>query len=461
MECMMKIDFSNFNIMDNCFNKEKDALRFLDKDHTDFFSKICEVILLETGSRKATETWQLCQLNHLLKHAAEKSPFWKNRLTNVELNSLEDLKQLPIQTRQDVKEQVSKDGCLLPPEEGIFTHHTSGSSGVPIKFYYAKANEKLNQYRIFARYIIGDFDLKNNSTRLHAASYMEDPGFSVKYAEVATKYGFISTGPRRIISYSNPDLKKFRECIGSEKIGYLIVNPYMMDTLRTQVYPIEDMVKDGLNAWTPIGGTASDEAKKECRDLGVRITGNYSSEEIGLIGYECNECPDHYHVSMSNVIVESIPEDDLQMGDSKLGRLLITKMSSHATPFIRYDIGDIGELLHKCPCGHDGPTIRNLHGRTKNLVRKPDGSIWPFLVQVKNHTFISNYKEYRFIQTDLNTIRIQIGGINSISEEEVKQWAGVVYDQVGKNTFNIEIELLDNIDWGGSKKKIPFKSLVI
>ena len=115
----------------------------------------------------------------------------------------------------------------------------------------------------------------------------------------------------------------------------------------------------------------------------------------------------------------------------------------------------------ECPCGHKGPTIKNLYGRAKSLVRKKDGSIFPFLVQVKNHPFITNYKEYRFIQTDLNTIRIQIGGISSITEEEVEQWAGVVYDQVGKGQFEIEIELVDQIDWGGSKKKIPFKSLVI
>jgi hypothetical protein len=48
-----------------------------------------------------------------------------------------------------------------------------------------------------------------------------------------------------------------------------------------------------------------------------------------------------------------------------------------------------------------------------------------------------------------------------ISKEEVERWAGIVYDQVGKDAFNIEIELLDHIDWGGSTKKIPFKSLVI
>jgi phenylacetate-coenzyme A ligase PaaK-like adenylate-forming protein len=456
----MKIDFANFNIQDDCFNKENIGLRFLDKDHSEFFSKVCEVMLLETASRRATEIWQICQLNHLLKHAVEKSPFWRDRLSTTNLNSLEDLSKIPIQTREDVKTQVSQDGCLLPAEEGIYTHHTSGSSGIPIKFHYARANEMLNHYRMFARYILGNFDLTDSTTRLFASSYIDPPGFLIDYGEGAGKHGFLTTGPRRVIAYSNPELREFRKAISSEKIGYLIVNPYMMDTLRTQIYPIEDMVKDGLTAWTPIGGSGSEEAKKECKEHGVRITGNYSSEEIGLIGYECNENPDHYHVSTSNVIVECIPEEDLKMGDSQLGRLLITKMSSHATPFIRYDIGDIGELLHKCPCGHDGPTIRNLHGRTKNLVRKADGSIWPFLVQIKNHTFISNYKEFRFIQTTYDTIRIQIGGINSISEEEVKLWSNVVYDQLGFD-FKIEIELLDNIDWHGSKKKIPFKSLVI
>lgn len=457
----MKLDFSKIPLKDDVFNKENDV-GILDPEYKDFFHNIMEMVLFESAPKSAREKWQLNQLNHLIKHVKTKSEFWRQRIKKDQLTSLEELKEIPILERKDLKVQVESEGALVDPNEYQLTeHYTSGSSGVPIKFYYADVNERLNSLRSFSRSFVGNFDLKQNTTQLFAASGVEYPGFSTQESEGIGKMGFLATGIKRVISYNNPCLKSLKQEMKQKPIGHLIANPYIMETLL-QVYSPEEMRDDGLTMWSPIGGAAPEYIRKYFEDIGVRTVSTYASEEISMIGYECNEHKGHLHISTSNVIVECIPEDDLNYGnESKLGRILVTKMSSHATPFIRYDIGDIGELLEECPCGHKGPTIKNLHGRAKSLVRRKDGSIFPFLVQVKNHPFISNYKEYRFIQTDLNTIRIQIGGISSITEEEVKQWAGVVYDQVGKDEFEIEIELLDHIDWGGSKKKIPFKSMVI
>lgn len=460
MECKMKIDFSKIPVKDDVFNKENDV-GILNLEYKEFVQNIMEMILFESASKSAKEKWQLNQLNHLINHVKTKSEFWRQRIKKDQLTSLEELKEIPILERKDLKVQVESEGCLLDPNEYQITeHYTSGSSGVPIKFYYADVNDRLNTIRSFSRSLLGNFNLKENTTQLFAASGVEYPGFSTRETAGIGR-NFLNIGIRRVISYNNPDLKLLKQEMGKESIGHLIANPYIMETLL-QVYSPEEMRDDGLTMWSPIGGAAPEYIRKYFEDVGVRTVSTYASEEISMIGYECNEHKNHLHVCASNVIVECIPEDDLNYGnESKLGRILITKMSSRATPFIRYDIGDIGELLEECPCGHKGPTIKNLHGRAKSLVRRKDGSIFPFLVQVKNHPFIANYKEYRFIQTDLNTIRIQIGGISSITDEEVKQWAGVVYDQVGKDEFQIEIELLDQIDWGGSKKKIPFKSMVI
>lgn len=457
----MNIDFSKFNINHDCFNKENDFLElgnsYLDPNYSNHFHKVCEIILLETSSRKAREIWQLQHLNNLLKHASTKSFFWRKRLPSTHLLSLDELKNLPILTREDVRIQVSQDGCLIP--EGAL-HYTSGSSGIPIKFYCNNSDAWQNVYRTYVRHIIGKFNLNDNQTLLKSVSNIPYPGFQIVDRLNNILYGLTNSGLRRVIKYSNPDILEFKKMISSEKIGHLGVNPYMMDTL-VQKYPIEEMKKDGLTMWIPVGGNPSEDTKKDCKQHGIRIAGSYSSEEIGMIGYECNEYEEHYHVSGSNVIVECVNDENLEVKNTKLGRLLITRINSKSTPFIRYDIGDIGELLYKCPCGHDGQTIRNLYGRRKNLVKRLDGTIWPFLIQIKNHKFMTDYKEFRLIQTEIDTIRIQIGGVNSLSKEEIDNWAGVVYDQMGRDGINIEIELLDQIDWGESTKKVPFKSLVI
>jgi phenylacetate-CoA ligase len=456
----MLIDFSNFRIQKDCFNTEELGLDLLKKDSSIFFSKICELLLLENCSKEARETWQLNQLNHSLQYVRKNSLFWGDRIPNNPLQNLEELKNIPIQTRQDVKKQVESEGCLIESEKAD-VHYTSGSSSVPLKFFVPHQEMYFNIYRLFMRYMISNIDISENFTSLYASSYLSHPGFIASCGEGEGRNGFLSTGFRKVIKYSNPDIKLFKQELSSHKIGHLTVNPYMLETLHEKIYSLDEMKLNGLTSCKMVGGKISKTLREKCNDLGVKIISEYASEEIGMIGYECNSCEDHYHVTGSNVIVECIPEENLKLKNDKLGRLLITKINCKATPFIRYDIGDIGELLEECPCGHKGPTIKNLYGRAKSLARKKDGSITPFLIQVKNHPFIADYKEYRIIQTDLNTIRIQISGISSISEEEVKQWAGIVYDQLGKDGINIEIELLDEIDWGGSKKKIPFKSLVI
>lgn len=454
----MKMDFY-LEIQDDPYNKN--FFSFLNPQHKQFLADILEFLIIEKASRKALENWQLAQLNNLFDYAKERSEFWRNRLPDHKITSYEDLKSIPLLTRENIKQQVESEGCLAKEgEEGkIGVHHTSGSSGVAIKFFHTEKNREYDTIRSITRQIMGNLETHRNQVRLFASSYIEFPGFKTQINEGLGIHGFMNTGKRRFISYSNPDMKLFIEEIRKEEIGYMIVNPYMMQTLL-QYYSAEEMKRDGLYCWIPIGGACPKDIREELNKHDIKIMCNYSSEELGFIGYECNENPDHYHVTTSNVFVETDGEE-LILDGNKVKKLVITKLFGTATPFIRYDIGDLGELLDKCPCGHDGPTIRNLHGRSKCLVKRKDGSIYPFLIQVKNHTFMSNYKEYRFIQTDLNTIRIQIGGIDTISEEEVKQWAGVVYDQVGKDEFQIEIELLDQIDWGGSKKKIPFKSLVI
>jgi phenylacetate-coenzyme A ligase PaaK-like adenylate-forming protein len=449
------IDFSKFNIKDDFFTQSQSNLNL------NTFNRICEIILLETSSRKAREEWQLNKLNNLLKYVYDKSVFWQGRLSTSHFQCLEELKNLPIQTREDVRTQVSMEGCLLNKLTGEYElRHTSGSSGSAISFYKDRSKIWECSCKDFSRLILSNLDLTDNFTKLLSISNLPSPGFQVMSEGYNLLNELCITGHRRLIPYSNPNLDEFIKAIRSEKIGNLYVNPYMMDTLR-QKYSIEEMKKDGMNAWIPVGGSVGEEAREECNRENIKIVCNYSSEEMDMIGYECNKYEEHYHVFASNVIIECVNDENLLVKDNKSGRLLITKLDSYPTPFIRYDIGDIGELLYKCPCGHDGQTIRNLHGRRKNLVKKLDGTIWPFLIQVKNHKFMADYKEFRFIQTKIDTIRIQIGGISSLSEDEANQWAGIVYDQLGKDGINIEIELLDQIDWGGSTKKIPFKSLVI
>ena len=199
----MIIDFSKIPNNDDCFNKENN-LDFLAKEHKDFFHIMMEIILIESASKISREKWQLNQLNHLIDYVKTNSEFWRQRIKKDKLSSLEELKEIPILERNDLKTQVDIEGCLLDHNQYVIVeHYSSGSSGVPIKFYNTEFNGKTNSIRSFAIRMANDFNLKDNTTILYASGGASYPGFSTWEDKREDKAGFLDTGIRRVISYNN------------------------------------------------------------------------------------------------------------------------------------------------------------------------------------------------------------------------------------------------------------------
>ena len=152
-------------------------------------------------------------------------------------------------------------------------------------------------------------------------------------------------------------------------------------------------------------------------DIPVRAT--YSSEEVGMIGTECESFPGNYHVATSNVIVEVGKDEHVKIGDKRLGRVLVTHLHSYATPFVRYDVGDVASLAERCSCGHDGPTLADFTAVQKTLLKHADDRVSTFYVANVRLRNITHFDEFRIRQTDLKTIVVELGGRQSLTPEEI------------------------------------------
>jgi len=153
--------------------------------------------------------------------------------------------------------------------------------------------------------------------------------------------------------------------------------------------------------WIPLAEAFDVTLRKQFVAAGIGLRANYSSEEVGPIGYECETYPGHYHVASSNVLVELASDGKERLDADTVTRVLVTHLHSYATPFIRYDIGDLASLKDACPCGHDGPTLSNVFGRTKGLIKRPDGSLTVFFVRGGELKRIADFDEYRIRQVSL------------------------------------------------------------
>src|SRR5262249_34029599 len=130
----MRLDFSGLPLKNRAFSQR--PMAFLDQEAKTFLSAVLDLAAIETGNRVACEFWQQRQLQNLLKHAVERSPLWQRRIGTRKIAGIR-LDDLPIQTRADVIEQVTKEGALARMNEAgaVSRHATSGSSGTPVQFF--------------------------------------------------------------------------------------------------------------------------------------------------------------------------------------------------------------------------------------------------------------------------------------------------------------------------------------
>jgi len=459
----MRLDFSELPLTNRAFSEK--PMTFIDQGPKTFLAEVIELAALETGNRTAREYWQQKQLQNLLQHAAQRSAFWQKRIGTRKISSI-NLSHLPMLTRSEVGQQAAAEGCLLSPDERIRTkkHSTSGSTGMPVQFFVSEMSPHYDAVRSIAQHFMEGRDPTLNRTRFRPepmVSKSSKNGFTVKKKDhwLGNIASQIRSGINKQIEYFRPNIDALCEELERDSIGYLIVQPRLIETMLQDIDPAF-FKRAGTAILMPMAEAVSPEVREAFSSVGIPVRASYSSEEVGTIGYECEKVPGSYHVATSNVIVEVIPDEPIRLMGRKVGRVLVTHLHSYATPFIRYDIGDVATLDKVCPCGHNGPAVSNIYGRAKALLKHADGRVSIFHVRGKEMTALAKFDEYRMRQTDINKIAVEIGGRDSLTPEETAAFIKLVKLHAG-DEFDVSVKAVAQIDWGPSIKRPGFRSEVL
>lgn len=456
----MRFDFSDMPIRQRAFSEK--PMTFCDPEPKNFLSAILDIAAIETGNPLAREHWQMAQLCNLIKHATERSTFWRQRIGARKLSGV-TLSSLPILERGTVVKQIVDEGPLLRPSDQIAVNSssTSGSSGIPVKFFASGMNARYNHVRSVAQYFLEGRDLKLNRVQIDYAPHLHKEGLKVTRSEawLGPLSSFFGCGANKVIEYFRPDMTRFREELERDSIGYLVTAQWTIDTLLQSI-DLFVLKRTGLRMWISVADAVDPRSREALTSKGVSVRSTYSAQEIGPIGFECEHIPGYYHVASSNVIVEVDSDQFYRLGPHRLGRVLVTHLHSYATPFIRYDIGDVASLAPECACGHLGPTLSNVYGRAKNLLKHRDGTISPFYLGASLIAKLPEFKDSRIRQTDIGTLVVEIGGRTDLNPNEQSTIMNLVKRQAG-NEFQVEVRAVPEIDWRGSAKRLGFYNEVL
>jgi len=402
--------------------------------------------------------WQLKAIDKVVSFSRTRSAFWRERTKNYICGDISTFTNIPILNRFDVRRQIEEEKSLVNPIQDnvpVFLHQTGGSSGNSLTFFVTANNSSFNDLRGFAQSVIESRDIsRDRMNSIIEKGNFGDIGFKViNQSNWGGHFQNFLTGKSIIFKmYSNFDSNKYIENLNGTGInGYFSSNPRSSRAIAGALASGAINLSN-LNMYCFVNrGDKINPIIKTClKECNIPLKSTYSCEEIGPIGFSCPLNSDLYHVASTNVMVE---------GEEMLGidaqRLIVTGLNSFATPFIRYDIGDVGQIKEGCDCGWRGQVISNLQGRRTRAVRLIDGSLRFCLLEATDfadlHLEDMRIRQYEYGKLDVEYVRTR-----NLSPKEKREVYSRIYESISAD-IDVNIDKLDQIHWGSAYKRHFFR----
>jgi phenylacetate-CoA ligase len=344
---------------------------------------------------------QESKLRALIAHAYDHVPYYHSLFQSMgvspkEIRTVDDLKHLPITTKEDLKaaglERILAKGISPTSCRRM---DTSGSSGKPFTVYLTSHEMRSRRILEFRSLLSIGFRPRDRLSvlgpeHLHPIRSHQRLGFyrsenisvflpmeaQVQHLEKMrpTIFWAYPTLLRALLHHTGDHLSR-------------IIRPRI---LITSAEPLDEITKQRVQAvWD------------------LERFNFYGAVEVGRIA---TECPSHegLHVNADHLILECL-NGNRPAEPGKPGTVVVTALNAPAMPFIRYRLGDISTPVAKqCSCGSPLPLIGPVQGREEEMIHLPSGKLLsPFGLQFILRPF-SRIDQFRFIQKSPEHLILQL-----------------------------------------------------
>lgn len=412
--------------------------------------------------RETIEAGQRAQLGMLARHFAAQSEPFRARLAAAGLsaNNLAEpggLQKLRPLSRRDAQTQFGdKTDQTLPDGHGPTAKvSTSGSTGVPVVVWKTALNQ-LDWLAMTVRYYRWsepDFTVRLAAIRALIKRNGQYPDWGTPLSNL------METGPMLALDIAT-DLDAQIDALLAFAPQSLIVYPSNLAAMMTRMEQRRVRLTD-LKRIRSVGEQLSPELRARVADeWKLPVFDCYSSEEIGYLALQCPG-GDGYHVMDETVLIEIVDDQGKPQRKGRPGRILVTDLRNHATPVIRYDIGDYAIGGGPCACGRGLSTLTRIMGRERNMIRNPDGTThWP-LTGYKDYRKIAPIVQYQMVQHRLDELEMRLVTERPLTENEEEALRRYLVEDKLKQPFRIRFTYFEGeLPKGARGKFEEFVSLI-
>ncbi len=298
------------------------------------------------------EAYQLQQLQQLVKLAYHSSPHYKSTFdrANVkpsDIKSLNDLKTLPIITKEELL-KYNKEIHTNIKFDKLFNANTSGSSGESLKFKREEKADSFNRASIFRGYSWYGVKPWERNGYFWGFNFSKSERFKTTILDrLQNRF--------RLFDYQEKSIKSFSKKLLSSVYlhGYSSMIYQTAKKINQNKYLKPQNLKMIKGTSEKIFNSYQAEVIKA---FGSKIISEYGAAETGIIAFECPH--GNMHINMEGVIVEEIDNE-----------IIVTNLQMKSFPIIRYKLGDYIKLSDKkCYCGMQHKTIDEITGRIGAII---------------------------------------------------------------------------------------------
>jgi putative adenylate-forming enzyme len=375
----------------------------------------CEMKAREGWSREQLREYQSRQLALLVRHACERSPFYRELYKGIDLEAPVRLQDLPIVSKKVLMENF--DRVVTDPKvdlASLYSHIDSIREDV----LYA------GQYRVLTT---------AGTSGFKGVFLYDDLTWSTLLAAVMRVGSFMGLSPLRPLRITaiggtspvhlsvrraeamNFGLHKVQRLVVTDPVEQLVAAMNSFQPHYIHAYPsiatllAEEQLEGRLNIQPEFLLTGAELVTERMRGTireawGITPFESYSSTE-GMLAAECG-CHRGLHIFEDLLIAEVVDAEYRPVPDGTPGaKILLTNFFQYSEPLIRYEISDMITIdPEPCACGRPFRLIKAISGRLDDVfyLEGLSGESVPFH-PMNFHFFLTTFpgiKEYRVILDD-------------------------------------------------------------
>ena len=352
---------------------------------------------VETLDRAGIEALQLERLRDTVMRVAD-VPFYADKFRELgisadSIRSLDDLRRLPITTKEDLRAAYPAGLLARPMEEMVRVHTSSGTTGTATAIFH---NQK--DISVWA----GLMARCMHMVGLRPADVFQNAsGYGLFTGGLGIHFGSERLGCCTIPAGAGNTHRQIRLIRDFGVTGIHIIPSYAL--YLAEALEHEGIDPDDLPLRIALIGAEphTEEVRRRIeKGLGVKAYNSYGLSEMNGPGvaFEC-ECQDGLHVWEDAFLFEVLdPETQEPVADGQIGELVMTTLSREGMPILRYRTKDLTRILPgTCACGRHHRRIDRIAGRADDMFILKGVNIYPMQIEQVLMTFPEVGRNYQII----------------------------------------------------------------